>query len=248
MAVELRFYEELNDFLPINKRRVAFQHPLVANQSVKDLIESVGVPHTEVDLILVNGLSVDFSKIIKNGDKISVYPMFEVFDISSVAHLRPKPLREPKFILDVHLGKLARYLRLLGFDTIYNNQYEDSVIRDLARAEHRIILTRDVELLKHKKVTHGYWVRETNPEKQAVEILRKFDLQKNIIPFSRCLVCNGKLMSVNKKMIIQDLQPKTIKYYQAFYQCHHCHKIYWEGSHLVKMNALIKRLVGSTYL
>lgn len=243
MTIELRFYEELNDFLPASKRQVAFQHPLAGNPSVKDLIESIGVPHTEIDLILVNGLSVGFSKNIKDGDKISVYPVFESLDITSVTHLRPKPLRETKFILDVHLGKLARYLRLLGFDTFYDNRYDDVVIRDLAKAEHRIILTRDVELLKHKKVTHGYWVRETDPEKQVSEILDKFDLKRNINPFTRCLVCNGIMQPVKKEFIVQALQPKTKKYYQAFYQCDQCHKIYWEGSHFAKMNSLINKFM-----
>ena len=118
-----RFYEELNDFLPKEKRKKRFEHNFIDRASVKDVIESFGVPHTEVDLIIVNGESKNFSYIINDGDDISVYPVFESIDISNLQKLRPEPLREPKFILDVHLGTLARYLRMLGFDTNYRNDY-----------------------------------------------------------------------------------------------------------------------------
>src|SRR3989338_9144205 len=110
-----RFYEELNDFLPPERRKTTFTREFRNRASVKDMIEALGVPHTEVDLILVNGASVDFSYLVQDGDRISVYPMFESFDIRPLVHLRPRPLREPKFVLDTHLGKLAVYLRLLGF-------------------------------------------------------------------------------------------------------------------------------------
>ena len=115
----LRFYEELNDFLPEEKRKKRFLHQYIDRTSVKDLIESLGVPHTEIDLILVNGKSVSFKYLINDGDDISVYPVFESIDITGLQHLRPKPLRDPKFIADVHLGRLARYLRMLGFDTLF---------------------------------------------------------------------------------------------------------------------------------
>jgi len=120
----IRFYEELNDFLPLERRKVDFSHEFQRRASIKDLIEALGVPHTEVDLILVNGASVDFSYIVRDGDRISVYPMFEAFDIQTVSRVRPQPLRVIRFVLDVHLGKLARYLRLLGFDTLYRNDYK----------------------------------------------------------------------------------------------------------------------------
>ena len=126
--ITLRFYEELNDFLPADKRKKRFEHSFIDRTSVKDMIESFGIPHTEIDLILVNGNSVNFSYLVNNGDDISVYPMFESLDITDLQHLRAKPLRKPKFILDVHLGTLAKYMRMLGFDSLYQNNYKDEEI------------------------------------------------------------------------------------------------------------------------
>ena len=162
-TTEFRFYEELNDFLPAAKKKSLFTYNFECSPSVKDAVEAIGVPHTEIDLILVNGISVTFSYRLQDGDVISVYPVFESMDISNVTHLREKPLRESRFILDVHLGTLVRYLRMIGFDILYENNYEDSEIVKIAKDEKRIILTRDVELLKIKTVTHGYWIRSKKP-------------------------------------------------------------------------------------
>ena len=115
-----RFYEELNEFLPHHKRKTEFVYHFHGAPSVKDAVEAIGVPHVEVDIILVNGISVSFSRKLSDGDRISVYPVFESFDVSAVTHLRARPLREPRFILDVHLGRLAKYLRLCGFDTLFS--------------------------------------------------------------------------------------------------------------------------------
>src|SRR5262249_47787352 len=157
-----RFYEELNDFLPLEKKKNSFLYSFSETASIKDIIESLGVPHTEVDLIVVNGESVDFSRQLTQGDHVSIYPVFEAFDISPIIKLRPAPLRNTRFILDVHLGKLARYLRLLGFDTFYETHCDDAQIISIAKNEHRIILTRDVGILKNKQVTHGHWMRAIN--------------------------------------------------------------------------------------
>ncbi len=147
---KFRFYEELNDFLPAEKKKIEFIYNFSGNPAIKDAIEAVGVPHTEVDVILVNGQSVEFSYQLQDDDVVSVYPTFESFDVSKVTHLRNKPLREIKFIVDVHLGKLARYLRMLGFDTLYKNNYSTTEILKIAKAQKRIILTRSVALLKNK--------------------------------------------------------------------------------------------------
>src|SRR3990172_9870927 len=161
-----RFYEELNDFLTAEKRKRDNTVHFDQRNWVKDFIEAMGVPHTEVDLILVNGEPVDFSYIVLQNDRISVYPVFEPLDISPLNRLRPEPLRKPRFVLDTHLGKLARYLRLLGFDTLYDNHYTDAELTDISDSgEKRILLTRDKGLLKRKRITHGYFVRETNPER-----------------------------------------------------------------------------------
>ena len=157
-----RFYEELNDFLPAEKRKIKFEHSFVDRTTIKDMIESLGVPHIEIDLILVNGKSANFSYLVKDKDEISVYPVFESLDISDVQHLRPNPLREPKFVLDVHLGKLARYMRMFGFDTAYKNNFADDDLIKISLNEKRTILTKDKEILKRNDVTHGYWVRNEN--------------------------------------------------------------------------------------
>jgi uncharacterized protein with PIN domain len=239
-----RFYEELNDFLPTEKIKTAVLYRFHGNPSVKDAIEAIGVPHVEVDMILVNGRSVDFTYKLKDNDKISVYPVFETFDISEVSHLRERPLRNPKFILDVHLGKLVKYLRMLGFDALYRNDYNDREIIDIALAEERIILTHDIGLLKVKTVTHGYWVRSQEPKIQVKEVLNHFDLYTSIHPFNRCIKCNGILETVEKETIIQQLEPMTRKCFYSFYQCRQCKSIFWEGSHYERMMEFVLDIKG----
>src|SRR5262245_39978604 len=189
MSVNIRFYAELNDFLTPMRRGKSFLHRLGERVSIKDMIGSLGVPHTEVDLILVDGTSVDFSYQVQDGNRISVYPVFESFDIGPVLRVRPHPLRQTRFVLDVHLGRLARYLRLMGFDSLYRNNLSDGELASLSSAESRMLLTRDRGLLKRKLVTHGYCVRDTQPKGQLVEVLRRFDLLKSIQPFERCVHC-----------------------------------------------------------
>jgi uncharacterized protein with PIN domain len=238
-TAEFRFYEELNDFLLPVKRKVTFEYKFAGNPSIKDAIEALGVPHTEVDLILVNGKSKKFSYKLKPGDRVSVFPVFESLDITGITQVRNKPLRKPKFILDVHLGKLARYLRLLGFDTLYRNDLQDAEIVRLAKQQHRIILTRDIGLLKNKSITRGYWLRATQPKQQIKEILLRFDLSKKAKPFSRCLECNGKIKLISKQLAEKILPMKTHKYYKKFYRCNTCKRIYWEGSHYKKLQILV---------
>jgi uncharacterized protein with PIN domain len=240
--VYLRFYEELNDFLPEEKRKKRFEHHYIDRTSVKDSIESLGVPHTEVDLILVNGKSVNFKYLINDGDDISVYPVFESLDISNVQHLRPKPLRSPKFIADVHLGKLARYLRMFRFDVHYKNDLSDEDIVKISLKERRAILTKDRGILKRNEVTHGYFVRNTNVEKQVEEIIKRFDLQKEIKEFARCLECNTELMKIAKEKIAGNLPPKVIASQEEFFKCPDCGKIYWKGTHHQKMLSLVHKI------
>ncbi len=239
---EFRYYEELNDFLPREKRKQSFPFTFKLNQTVKDAIESMGVPHTEVDLILANGRSVDFGYQLRNGDRIAVYPVFESFDIGPVTRLRPQPLREPRFVLDVHLGKLCKYLRMLGFDTVYRNDLDDVEIVDISRHENRIILTRDLGILKNGQVTHGYWLRSQDPRKQLREVIRRFDLQNQIRPFFRCTVCNGFVEKVDKNEVAHLLRENTRNCFKDFFRCTNCKKIYWEGSHFDSMQAFISRI------
>ncbi len=238
----VRFYEELNDFLPPEKRKIPYSIRMKGNPSVKNLIESEGVPHTEVDLILANGKPVDFAYKIREGDFISVYPVFESFDISSVSRLRERPLREPKFVLDVHLGKLARYLRLCGFDTVYSNSLGDPQIVNISVQEKRIILTRDRGILKRKAVTHGYWIRSQNPLEQMHEVMRRFDLYGSVKPFSLCMRCNGTVAEVPKNSVVAELAPRILLCYDRFYRCGTCGTIYWKGSHYAGLKGIIDAL------
>jgi uncharacterized protein with PIN domain len=235
-TAEFRFYEELNDFLPPDERKKTRLYRFKGHPGIKDAIEAQGVPHTEVDLIIVDGASVGFDYQLQPDDRVAVYPMFESFDISPLVRLREKPLRQSAFVLDVNLGKLARRLRLLGFDAIYRNDYHDAEIADIAAADTRIVLTRDRRLLHAKRITHGYWVRSVIPDDQVEEVLRRFDLYGQIRPFRRCLVCNGLLDEVPKGDVLDRLEPKTKLYYEIFYRCRGCDRIYWSGSHVENMH------------
>jgi uncharacterized protein with PIN domain len=241
----LRFYAELNDFLPPERRHVTFSKSFPGPRSVKDLIESLGVPHTEVDVVLANGISVDFSYRVEDGDRISVYPVFESLDVSPVVRLRPKPLREIRFVLDTHLGKLAAYLRLLGFDTLYEKAIGDEELARISAEERRILLTRDRGLLKRSAVTHGILVRETLPRRQLLEVVRRLDLSGAARPFRRCLRCNALLSGVSKDEILERLEPRTSVHYDEFRVCGTCDKIFWKGPHYQRMRLLVESVLSA---
>ncbi len=238
-SAEFRFYEELNDFLPPERRRAAFRYSVAGTRSVKDAIESIGVPHTEVDLILVDGKSVGFERVLRGGERVAVYPVFERLDIAPLQHLRPLPLREPRFVLDTHLGKLARHLRMAGFDCLYRNDYRDSELINAALAERRIILTRDKGLLKQRLVTHGCFVRATESEEQLREVLRALQLEARLRPFTRCRECNAELREVPKAEVLARLPEKVRAAYERFQLCPGCGRIYWEGTHYARLRRLL---------
>ena len=240
-----RFYEELNDFLPPSQRRKTVVYEFSGRPGIKDPIEAIGVPHTEVDLIVVNGESVGFDYPLQHGDRVAVYPVFESLDISPIVRLRDAPLRSTAFILDVHLGRLARLLRMLGIDVLYRNDYDDPEIICLALEEHRIILTRDRRMLFNKRITHGHWLHSTDADEQAREVIERFDLARQVRRFVRCPLCNGLLCSVPKQQIMDRLEPLTKRYYDVFYQCRGCAKIYWRGSHYDRIVDKLNGIVDS---
>lgn len=242
----IRFYQELNEFLPADKRRQSLPIALIGSPAVKDLIESFGVPHTEVDLVTVNGESVDFDYHVADGDRIAVYPVFESIDISSATRVRPRGLRHTRFILDVHLGALARLLRLLGFDTWYRGDYEDQEIVEAAGRTGRIILTRDRGLLMRRAVTHGYRLRSQDPVTQAAEVVRRFDLADTSAPFTRCPRCNGIVEWVSKESIRDRVEAGTFAGYESFYECRSCGQVYWRGSHYDTLLAKIDRIISES--
>jgi len=235
-----RYYAELNNLLLPEQRHKDIPVTFKGRQSVKHLIESMGIPHTEIDLILANGKSVKFSYIAENGDKFSIYPVFETLDISPTTQLRPKTLRDPKFVLDGHLGKLVSYLRMLGFDSVYRNDMDDAELAKISVNENRILLTRDRGLLKRDMITHGCLIQSRDPKEQLLSVIQRFDLFSEIDPFTRCMTCNGMLLPVKKSEIIDHLESKTKKYYQEFKGCNICGKIFWKGSHHEKMTRLIE--------
>jgi uncharacterized protein with PIN domain len=237
LSVTLRFYEELGFFLKPEQRKRAFVARFRPGDTVKFLIESFGVPHTEVDLILADGRSVPFSYRLQGGEYISVYPVFESLDIGSLTRVRPEPLREPRFVLDVHLGRLAKSLRMLGFDTLYTNSGDDRALSELSQREQRILLTRDRELLKRAMVSHGYCVRATRPPEQLAEVIRRFDLVPRIRPFRLCLRCNEPLESVDKSLVAELLPPRVAEVHHEFRRCPSCGRVYWRGTHWENMRA-----------
>ena len=239
---EFRFYEELNDFLPAEKHKTSFRMPFFGTPSVKDVIQAIGVPHTAIDLILVNGQSVDFSHRLHGGERVAVYPVFERLDISPVIRLRPRPLRATRFIVDGHLGKLARYLRMLGFDTAYDREWDNTLLIDQSLRQKRIILTRNLEILKQTRVTHGYWLRHHRPRRQLHEVLCALDLFSQVQPFTRCMDCNGRIDKADKAAIRDRVDPDIFQRFSELNQCRDCGKIFWHGSHHERMLALISNI------
>ena len=242
---DFHFYAELNDFLPPSKRQVSFAHFFQDRPSIKDMIESLGVPHPEVDLILVNGESVNFSYLVQDGDQISVYPISQSPEIVPRVSVRPQPLAIPRFVIDIHLGKLATSLRMLGFDTLYRNDYGDEELAYISSTEERILLTRDRGLLMRSIVTYAYYVRATDPQLQIVEVLQRFNLSKLITPFQRCIRCNGLLQEVPKESIIDQLPAKISQDVDKFHRCLECGQIYWKGSHVERMQRFIEGILNS---
>ena len=241
---EFRFYSELNFFLHPKKREVSFNYFFAERASIKDTIESVGVPHPEVALIEVNGNFVDFSYIVQDGDKINVYPS-NLWEVNPSISVQSQP-NIARFVLDIHLGKLANALRLLGFDTLYRNDYDDEELAAISANEERILLTRDKGLLMRSIVTYGYYVRSTNPDRQIVEVLQRYNLFESVTPFRRCLRCNGLLESVAKEAIIDQL-PESVKLHvNEFHRCCECEQIYWRGSHYERMQEFINKLLASS--
>lgn len=240
MQATIRFYAELKDFLPPNAaERGTVVRTFDVPGGVKDLVESCGVPHTEVELILVNGRSVGFEHRVADGDRIAVYPVFESFDVRPLVRLRPEPLRRTRFVLDVHLGRLARYLRLLGFDTRYDPGLDDPELVRISVEEHRILLTRDVELLKHGALTHGSFVRSIDPEQQVVEVVRRLHLAARIEPFTRCMRCNGMLEEVTRADVLDELPAMTAVHADRFRRCSGCRRVYWRGAHAGGLDRIV---------
>ncbi|WP_256335480.1 Mut7-C ubiquitin/RNAse domain-containing protein [Halanaerobium congolense] len=244
--MKLRFYGYLNKFIDPEQKNLQlvdqryYLHHYRGRQTIKDRIESLGIPHPEVALILRNSQAIDFSYLVQPGDFFSVYPHLYNLKLPTAKSLLPKYPAKPKFILDVHLGKLARYLRRFGFDTAYRNDYQDQEIVEQAVRDKRIILSRDLGLLMRKKVKWAKFIWHDDPQVQLKEVFLRFNLDQYYPgQESRCVNCNSKLIEIKKEEIIERLEPKTKKYFEKFKYCQQCDKIYWKGSHFEETEELL---------
>ncbi|SFA97553.1 hypothetical protein SAMN04515620_11099 [Collimonas sp. OK607] len=243
VTATFRFYEELNTFLPGERRKRAFDAVCARTATTKHMIEVLGVPHTEVELVLVNGETVGFDRLLRDGDRVSVYPKFETLDIIPLLRVRDHPLRTNRFIADAHLGGLAHLLRMAGFDTLYDNNFVDSAIASIAEKEARIVLTRDRELLKRRIITHGCYVHALKSTQQLKEIFDRLDLARSARPFTLCLQCNAPLRSIDKTLVEERLPPKVRAHFERFSTCDLCQRVFWEGTHWRSMQALLAELM-----
>lgn len=244
VTATFRFYDGLGDFLPYGRRGRAFSVPCAREATAKHMIEALGVPHTEVELLLVNGESSDFDRLLREGDRVAVYPAFGQLDLGALPRLphrlRAWPQGRPRFVADAHLGGLARLLRMAGYDTLYDNHYHDEEIARIAHDEERVLLTRDRELLKRRTVEHGCYLHALKPEVQLRELFARLRLGDGMRPFSLCLHCNLPLRPIAKAEVLERLPPRVAEVQQEFTTCAHCGRVFWKGSHHVRMQALLE--------
>jgi uncharacterized protein len=239
----IRCYAELNDLLPHDWRFITFDLSLPPQSQILDLLDDIGIPPNLIDVVLLNNVPVSLSVPVEEGDRIAFYPVFETFDISSVTKVRDHPLREIKFILDVHLGKLAHQLRMLGFDTLYQNQWTAEASISISREERRIFLTRSTQRWIREAFTHYYVVKNTHPHLQLTEVLEWFDLFNMFAPFTRCIKCNSVLTVIKKEAVLNQIPEQVKSWCQEYHWCHVCSRIYWKGSHYEHMDAFIQNIL-----
>lgn len=239
VTATFRFYEELNDFLAPARRRREFTVTCARAATTKHMIEALGIPHTEVELILLNGASVGFGAILREGDRVAVYPKFETFDITPLLRVRDQPLRDTRFVADTHLGTLARLLRMMGFDTLYDNGFADDEIERIAAAQARIVLTRDRDLLKRRSITHGCYVHALRPQQQFREVFERLDLARSARPLTLCPGCNAPLHALAKTQVEHRLPQRVFELYDRFSTCEVCARVYWEGEHWEQIQSLL---------
>jgi len=239
-----RFYEELNDFLPSARRKRPIEYRCACDATVKNAIEALGVPHTEVELVLVNGEPAGLDDILEDGDRVAVYPRFTRLDVADVARLDQRPPGRVCFVADAHLGGLARLLRMAGFDTIYRNTLHDAEIEAIALDEGRAVLTRDRELLKRRGIGYGCYVRALKAEAQLREVVDRFGLAERMRPFTLCLSCNAPLRLIAKADVLDRLPPRVAATHDEFSSCDCCRGVFWKGSHWQRMARVLDAVLA----
>ncbi len=242
--LHVRVYAELNDLVDPERRGRTSVYEFSGTPSIKDVIEALGIPHTEVELVLADGESVDLSWRARDGVRVSLFPVFESLDISPVARVRPVPLRTMRFVLDVHLGRLARYLRMLGFDAAWSRDADDDQLVRVSADEHRVLLTRDRGVLKRRAVTHGCLLHASDPARQLREVVQRLDLARSFRPFTRCMRCNGALVTVPKETVRDEVPRGVLERHDAFRRCERCGRVYWAGSHHARMQRMMTTWAG----
>ncbi|OKL40384.1 Mut7-C RNAse domain-containing protein [Pontibacter flavimaris] len=241
-AATFRFYGVLNDFLRKHRKGKAIRYTFRGTPAIKDAIEAIGVPHPEVEVLLVNTKRVSFSYLLQPGDAVEVFPVRVGKDWPAGYTFGEQTPPPHRFILDVHLGTLAKSMRLLGLDTLYQTDFSDKEIAGIAADQQRVVLTRDVGLLKQKSIIWGYWLRSQHTGEQLEEVIRRFGLQDSFRPFKRCLACNVPVQEVAKDAVIDELPPKTRLYFHEFFRCPSCRRVYWKGSHYERMLQFVEKV------
>ena len=241
MRVTVRLYGSLGDFVSASRRGADFEHDAGEPRSVKDLVESLGVPHCEVQIVLVDGASAGFGHVLRGGERIAVYPYFSSIDVGD-APVAGEPLPDdPRFVLDGHLGRLAAYLRALGVDAARDRDADDATIARTAADEGRVVLTRDIGLLKRAVIRHGWWVRSDDPRTQFRDVVARFGLAARAAPFSRCLRCNVPLDAVTPESVADEVPPNVREQFDTFSRCPACGRTFWRGSHHAHLRDLLAR-------
>jgi len=229
-SARFQFPPDLERFLRAEHRGRQFAYACARAASLKNAIEALGVPHTEVGAVLVNGEPATLQRTVREGDVVEVFPQPRAEAGVAV------------FVADAHLGALARFLRMLGFDTAHEPAISDGEIRRLAHEEHRIVLTRDRDLLKCRDVLRGHYVRALKPEAQLQEVAERYRLAERAQPFTRCLHCNLPLAPIEKATIAHRLPPQVAALHQSFTHCAGCDRVYWPGSHYARMRAALEEI------
>lgn len=224
-------------------RRQPLSLSVLRRPSVKDLLESLGIPHPEIGLIRINGREVSFAPVVEPGDRVEACGLLPPVDLLASSILRPG-LDAVRFAVDVNVGKLASLLRMAGLDTSYDPGLDDAGLAEAAQKQGRVLLTRDRALLRRRGVEHGHLVRASQPHEQLAEVVRLYGLHGRLVPFSRCLVCNGLLQPVDKAEVLHRLQPLTRKYYDSFRICLSCDRVYWPGTHRERMAEVLRTLTS----
>ncbi|MFC0251737.1 Mut7-C RNAse domain-containing protein [Massilia consociata] len=240
VTATFRFYDGLNEFLPRGRRGRDFTTSCARDATTKHMIEALGVPHTEVELVLVNGESSGFGRLLAQGDRVAVYPAFGTLDVQAVQRLRSWPQGRLRFVADAHLGGLARLLRMAGYDTLYDNHYHDDDIERVAREEGRVLLTRDRDLLKRRTVEFGCYLHALDPAAQLRELFARLGLAPGVQAFTLCLHCNLTLRAVPKEAVLDRLPPMVAATHETFTTCDGCRRVYWKGSHHERMRGLLE--------